>query len=201
MRLPPLRTALALLTPAPLAPGAGQQVAASAAVGERVRIVTTTGDRLIGELRVVVGDTLVVTVPGVRGRRDMEFAVPASQVQALYVSRRRGTRGSRAVRGAALGALAGGVTGFALGAQCGECGGGAIALGIAVFAPVGAVLGAVLGATTAGSEQWEQLAWPPQPATPRGHSDIELEEAVVLRGVGARPTRVANVVEGARRRG
>jgi hypothetical protein len=167
-RLGRIAPAIAILTWAPSTPVAAQPAAASAAVGQRVRIVTQSGEQLIGQLRAVLADTLVVAVRGAQGVTELK--VPPSGTRALYASRGRSTRAARAANGALFGAFAGGVVGAVLGAGCGECEGD-VAVRATAFVPaggaLGALLGALLGLTGGAGERWQEVPWPPQPAPPR----------------------------------
>lgn len=121
VRLVPLTAAVALLSLAPATPAASQQLSAVRA-GQRVRITTTKLDRLIGTLRAIAGDTLVVSVPAERGAGVVELTVPPTQVGALEVSL-TGPRRSRALQGLVLGLAAGAALGYMLTADmsCSGC--------------------------------------------------------------------------------
>ncbi len=149
-RLARISAALALLLPAPSTSIAAQQ-ATLVATGQRVRVVTATGERLTGELRLITADTLVLTVP-VGGRvRPTRRTLPTARVRELYVSQGGRPRSEGAVIGLLVGAVTGAVVGAAL--PTGEPGRG---FGAAVFGVLGGLVGLAVGAVS-GGERWERV--------------------------------------------
>jgi hypothetical protein len=158
VRLVPLTAAVALLSLGPATPAPSQHLSTVRA-GQRVRITTTKRERLIGALRVIAGDTLIVAAPAERGAGVAELTVPPTQVGVLEVSR-TGPRRSRALQGLVVGLAAGAALGYMLtaNASCSGCDNPGM-IGVVLVAPLGAIAGLVVG-VTASRERWTRVAWP-----------------------------------------
>jgi hypothetical protein len=140
-----------------------QQPAAAVRVGQRVRIATADRERLIGALRAIAGDTLVVATRAPNAAGSIQLSVPSSQVRALHVSR-TGPRPSRALQGLFMGLAIGGAFGYMLtaNASCSGCDHPGM-IGVILVAPLGAIAGLVVGVTTS-RERWTSVEWPPRPS-------------------------------------
>jgi len=116
----------------------------------RSRIIATLVAEDEASLSIAIGKTIVT--------------VPRSEVTRLEVSRRRGRRGTHALIGGALGALAGGVIGYATADKCDDTvnflyGGCLItpANTGAMGAGAGALLGVLVGVSVGSGEKWETI--------------------------------------------
>jgi hypothetical protein len=125
----------------------------------RVRFAAAHTPDLVGVVRAIRTDTLVVSRDSEPGGR-MVTAFPLSSVSRLQVSRGRHSRWGR---GLLIGLGAGAVTGAILGATVQPdwffTRRVLVEMGAVVFAPIGGAVGVVIGALTK-TEQWETVPLP-----------------------------------------
>lgn len=125
--------------------------------GERVRVKTSTGDRLTGRVVETSADAIVIQVDDESGSRSIQKEDLAIIERGAPRSRCRGAW-SKAKWGALIGAASGTTLGFQH-EQVGEDGatvGEAIALGVWSGGLFGGLIGAALGAMNPG-EEWVKL--------------------------------------------
>ena len=140
--------------------------------GRRVRVTTTTGERLTGRLGGSTSGAIVVELDDARGSR----SVPVTDVTGLETrSSRTRSRGawSKAKWGALIGAASGTTLGFHH-EEVGEDGtsvAGAVALGVWSGGVMGGLIGAVIGAVSPG-EEWVKVN--PRVQLSGKHSGISL---------------------------
>jgi len=125
--------------------------------GRRVRVTTTTGDRLTGRVGASTSGAIVIELDEARGSQ----SIPVTNVTGLETRRSR-SRSQGAWSKAKWGALIGAASGTTLGfwhEQVGEDGtsvGGAVALGVWSGGLCGGLIGAAIGALSPG-EEWVKV--------------------------------------------